>query len=70
MFKVIRKKDQDMFETHVDELVRKDHPYRKLLKAIDFTKLCKPFWLLFNEEMGRKGYHIESGFAALVFNFK
>ncbi len=31
-----------MFETHVDELVRKDHPFRKLLETIDFKKLCKP----------------------------
>ena len=55
-----------MFETHVDELVRQDHPYRKLLKAIDFKKVCQPLRLLFHEERGRKGYHIESGFAALV----
>lgn len=66
MFKMIRKKDQNMFETHIDELVRKDHPYRKLLKAINFAELCKPLRFLFNETMGRKGYHIESGFAALV----
>ena len=39
MFKVIRKKDQDMFETHVDSLVRADHPYRKLLNAIDLKKI-------------------------------
>jgi len=31
MFKKIRDKDQDMFEAHVDDLVKKDHPYRKLL---------------------------------------
>lgn len=66
MFKLIRKRTQDMFETHVDELVRQDHPYRKLLKAIDFKKLCEPLRLLFHEDKGRKGYHIESGFASLV----
>ena len=55
-----------MFETHIDELVRQDHPYRKLLKAIDFKKLCQPLRSLFVEDRGRRGYHIESGFAALV----
>jgi transposase, IS5 family len=66
MFKMIRNKVQDMFETHVEELVRSDHPYRKLLAAIDFKKLCKPLKALFHETLGRKGYHVESGFAALV----
>jgi len=55
-----------MFETHIEDLVRKDHPYRKLLKAIDFTKLCEPLQNLFHNQLGRKAYHIESGFAALV----
>ena len=30
------------FEPTPEELVRKDHPYRKLLEIIDFSKLCKP----------------------------
>jgi IS5 family transposase len=55
-----------MFETHVEDLVRADHPYRKLLNAIDFKKLCKPLHALFHETLGRKAYNIESGFAALV----
>ena len=55
MFKLIRNKVQDMFETHIEELVRLDHPYRKLLKAIDFKKLCKPLKTLFNEDKGRSG---------------
>ena len=66
MFKSIRKKEQDMFETHIEDLVRPDHPYRKLLSIVDFTKLCVPLRALFCEDKGRKGYHIESGFAALV----
>ena len=66
MFKTIRNKVQDMFETHIEELVRPNHPYRKLLAAIDFKELCKPLRGLFHETLGRKGYHIESGFAALV----
>jgi hypothetical protein len=43
-----------MFETHVEDLVRADHPYRKLLNAIDFKKLCKPLHALFHETLGRK----------------
>ena len=55
-----------MFETHVEELVRPDHPYRKLLSIVDFKMLCKPLRSLFCEDRGRKGYHIESGFASLI----
>lgn len=55
-----------MFETHIEDLVREDHPYRKLLKIIDFEKFCKPLKPLMNEKMGCPGYNIESGFAALV----
>lgn len=64
MFKPIRQRGQDMFETHVEELVRPDHPYRKLRFIVDFKKLCKPLRSLFCVDRGRKGYHIESGFAA------
>jgi len=55
-----------MFETHIEDLVRNKYPYRKLLQKVDFRTLCKPLKKLFNEEVGRKGYHIESGFACLV----
>ena len=66
MFKSIRQRELSMFETHIGELVRADHPYRKLLSIVDFKKLCKPLRELFCENRGRKGYHTESGFAALV----
>jgi len=66
MFKPIRQRGQDMFETHIEDLVRPDHPYRKLLSIVDFRRLCKPLRSLFCEGRGRKGYHIESGFAALI----
>ena len=55
-----------MFETNVEDLVCTNHPYRKLLHIVDFKKLCKPLEAFFCKDMGRKGYHIESGFAALV----
>lgn len=66
MFKPIRQRGQSMFETHIEDLVCIDHPYRKLLNVVDFKKLCKPLRALFCESRGRKGYHIESGFSALV----
>jgi len=55
-----------LLEPRPEELVRKDHPYRKLLSIINFTELCKPLRHLFKENFGRPGFHIESGFAALV----
>ena len=66
MFKSIHQRGQDMFKTHIEDLVRPDHPYRKLLHIVDFKRLCKPLRPLFCENRGRKGYPIESGFAALV----
>ena len=40
MFKKIRNRQVNMLETHIEELVRKDHPYKKLLSIIDFSKFC------------------------------
>jgi len=31
-----------MFETHVEDLVRSNHPYRKLLKILDLKQICAP----------------------------
>ena len=66
MLKKIRDRQVKMFETHVEDLVRKDHPYRKLLSIIDFSKFCKPLKSLLVEDRGCPGYNIESGFTALV----
>lgn len=66
MLKKIRDRQVKMFETHVEDLVRKDHPYRKLLSIIDFKEFCKPLSSLMNEDRGCPGYNIESGFAGLV----
>lgn len=66
MFKNIRSKQMSFLEPRPEELVRKDHPYRKLLSIINFSELCKPLKKLFREDFGRPGYHVESGFASLV----
>ena len=64
-FKTIRSPQMSFLEPSMDELVHKDHAYRKLLSIVDFSELCKPLHCLF-KDFGRPGYHIESGFAALV----
>ena len=53
-------------EPRPEELVRKDHPYRKLLSLINFKEFCKPLKELYREDFGRPGYNVESGFCALV----
>ena len=66
MIKKIRDRQVKMFETSVEDLVKKDHPYRKLLSIINFSNFCKPLKLLLVERRGCPGYNIESGFTALV----
>ena len=66
MFKSIRVPQMSLLEPRPEELVRKDHPYRKLLSIINFKEFCKPLKALYREDFGRPGYHIESGFAALI----
>lgn len=66
MLKQIRKPQMKLFLSHPQDLVKKDHPYRKLLSIINFSELTKPLESLYNKEVGRPGFHIESGFAALV----
>lgn len=64
-FKIIRSPQMSFLEPQMAELVHPNHPYRKLLSIIDFSKFCKPLHSLY-KDFGRPGYHIESGFAALV----
>lgn len=66
MLKQIRNPQMKLFQSSPEDLVRKDHPYRKLLSIIDFSELTKPLESLYRKDFGRPGYHIESGFAALV----
>lgn len=66
MFKEIRDKQMSLIEPKPEELVRQDHPYRKLLSIIDFGEFCRPLENLYSKDIGRPGYNIESGFAALV----
>lgn len=55
----------NMLEPSLDELVRKSHPYRQLLVLLDFKKLCAPLADI-RSHLGRDGYDLEAGFAALL----
>ena len=59
-----------MFETHIEDLLKASHPYRKLLNLIDFKWLTKSLRSLYDEDHGRPCYNIESSFAALVFDYQ
>ncbi|MCK4790975.1 MAG: hypothetical protein KAV87_44990 [Desulfobacteraceae bacterium] len=52
----------------VEELVRADHPYRRMVKMIGFTELTRPLRKLYSE-LGRGGYPIEQGFRCLLLQF-
>lgn len=55
---------------NLNELVKQDHPYRKLLSLIDFSGLSKTLKnIKKNQESGRKGYGIEKCLKMLVLQF-
>ena len=59
-------KQKSFLEPSVDELVRADHPYRKLLSIVDFASLTIGLQSLLCRKYGRPGYNLESGFKALI----
>lgn len=59
-------KQKSFLEPSVDELVRPDHPYRKLLSIVDFGSLTRGLQSLLCRKYGRPGYNLESGFKALI----
>jgi transposase, IS5 family len=62
-------KQINFFEPEMDSLVRKDHPYRKILELVDFAGLTRQLKFLLNRKYGRPGYNIESGFKGLILQF-
>ena len=48
-----------------EDLVRQDHPYRRLLAIIPFESLCAPLSSKYSD-LGRDGYPVESMFKALL----
>jgi IS5 family transposase len=53
-------------EPDVETLVRNDHPYRMILKLVDFAGLTRGLQFLLNRKYGRPGYNLEAGFKALI----
>ena len=62
-------KQINFFEPEMDLLVRKDHPYPKILEWVDFAGLTRQLKFLLNRKYGRPGYKIESGFKGLILQF-
>jgi len=52
----------------LESLVRKDHPYRKILELVDFAELLKPFHKLYSTK-GAAGIAVEAGFKCLLVQF-
>ena len=52
----------------IDELVAADHPYRPMLRVLDFGKLTRPLGKLYSD-LGRGGYPIEQGFRCLLLQY-
>lgn len=59
-------KQLSFYEPAVDSLVRQDHPYRTILRLVDFAGLTRGLQSLLNRGIGRPGYNLESGFKALI----
>lgn len=57
---------RDIYSDLLDQIVRKDHPYRKVLEIVDFTSLCKSLHDCYSSDSGIYGYPIETGFKCLL----
>ena len=53
----------------LENLVNKEHPYRKFMQLLDFDKLTKPLKELENTEVGRHGYAISKGVRMLLLQY-
>jgi IS5 family transposase len=59
----------NMFETNIEELVRVDHPYRKILKLLDFKNLCAGLEDECYSRFGKAGYHPVQGVKMLFLQY-
>jgi transposase, IS5 family len=57
-----------LFTPEPEDFVSKDHIYRKILKSVNFEKLCKPLEKLYSDK-GRNGYRVSSGFKCLFLQY-
>jgi IS5 family transposase len=56
---------QRVFGLSLEDLVRQNHPYRRLLTLVPFEQLCIPMRSKYSS-IGRPGYPVESAFKALL----
>ena len=54
---------------NLNDLVKKDRPYRRLLLMIDFPSLVKDISIKNNSEVGRDGYSALSSIKMLILQF-
>ncbi|MDD2942191.1 MAG: transposase [bacterium] len=53
---------------NLEDLVPEEHIYRRILKLISFSELCRPLEKLYSDR-GRAGYPVTSGFKCLLVQF-
>jgi IS5 family transposase len=53
----------------LDDLVRGDHPYRKIISKVNFRSLARQLESLYSENAGAKGYPPEVAFKCLLLQF-
>ena len=56
----------DFHSKLLEDLVPKDHTYRKLLKLVDFESLAKGIKSIYSSNSGKKAYPVESALKMLV----
>ena len=61
-------KQMSLIVPTIDELVARAHPYRPMLRVLDFGKLTGPLSKLYSD-LGRGGYPIEQGFRCLLLQY-
>lgn len=56
----------DIYSSLLENLVKPDHAYRKVLTIVDFKSLCKPLHVCYSQEEGIEGYPVETAFKCLL----
>ena len=59
------KNQRNLYSDLLDSLIKKDHPYVRLLELIDFSSFCKDLHDCYSEETGCYGYPIETAFKCI-----
>ena len=59
----------DLYGDLLESLIPMDNTYRRLLKLIDFSSLCKDLHDCYSKDKGADGYPIEQGFKCLFLQY-